>query len=107
MVDAELHLWILLGRTYAQRLEQTEKAESLLWAAFDAFPARSEPLTQLEEIALRSSRAAEFARALWERLHKVEGSPLSQERRAKLWLHRSEERRVGKEWGSRWTAKGG
>jgi|GEM_PF-7070014 len=87
MVDAELHLWILLGRTYAQRLEQTEKAESLLWAAFDAFPARSEPLTQLEEIALRSSRAAEFARALWERLHKVEGSPLSQERRAKLWLH--------------------
>lgn len=87
MEESELHLWILLGRTYAQRLEQIEKAESLLWAAFDAFPARSEPLTQLEEIALRSSRASEFARALWERLDRAEEIGLSKERLAKLWLH--------------------
>lgn len=87
MVEGELHLWILLGRTYAQRLEEIPKAESLLWAAFDAFPMRSESLTQLEEIALRSSRAAEFARALWERLNRSEGSQLPQDRRAKLWLH--------------------
>lgn len=87
MEEAELHLWILLGRTYAQRLQQIEKAESLLWGAFDAFPTRSEPLTQLEEIALRNGRGSEFARALWERLDKSEGSSLSQERRAKLWLH--------------------
>lgn len=87
MIEAELHLWTLLGRTYAQRLEQVEKAESLVWAAFDAFPSRSEPLTQLEEIALRSSRAPEFARALWERLDRAEEIGLSKERLAKLWLH--------------------
>lgn len=87
MVEAEIHLWNLLGRTYAQRLEQVEKAESMLWGVFDAFPTRSDPLTQLEEIALRSSRATEFARALRERLDRSEGSKLSQERRAKLWLH--------------------
>lgn len=86
MVEEELRFWILLGRTYALRLDKVEKAEALLWTSFDSFPERAEPLTQLEELALRTARPTEFAHALRERLE-MRPSPLSKERRANLWMH--------------------
>ena len=86
MVEEELRLWITLGRTYALRLNKVEKAEALLWDAVDRFPERTEPLTQLEELALRTSRHSEFAHALRARLERTD-SNLSKERRANLWMH--------------------
>lgn len=90
MAEDELHLWSLLGRTYAQRLNQIAKAETLLWRIFDNFPTRGNALPQLEEIAIRSERTAAFAEKLRERLSQEDTLQISIERRADLWMHLGE-----------------
>lgn len=85
MQEDELRYWLLLGRSYAHRLEDLDRADELLWSCFDAFPERNEAISQLEELAVRSGRASVFASTLRSRLESPDGG-LTRDRRAKLWM---------------------
>lgn len=85
IIEDELRYWSLLGRTYALRLQKTEKAEALLWRCFDAFPERNELLNQIEEVASRTGRTAQYAQMLRARLES-EDLAISTARRSALWM---------------------
>lgn len=84
VAEDDIRYWITLGRTHAERLDDVERGESILWSVFEAWSDRNDALQALHDIAIRKERLVVYANRFERTLQSLE--TIRQERRAELWM---------------------